>query len=105
MSEQKWFRILLDDYSTPAFITTTKEYFGSLDDIKIFIDSLRNNETCKYGYSDTIAAFDAFLNGNEKAVHTTSYTKTQLLTPVEIFFQFTEFPLISKSQSIYYSIL
>ena len=26
--EQKWFRLLLDDYSVPAITTADKEYYG-----------------------------------------------------------------------------
>ena len=87
MAKQGWFKILLDDYSAPAFITATKSYYGTVNDVAKFIDSLRINEVHKHDYKDTIIAFDSFLAGNMNAMHTISYTESKILNPVEVFYK------------------
>ena len=43
MSEQ-YYCLHLDDYSTPAFISYGKSYYGTLEDLKAFIDTLDEAE-------------------------------------------------------------
>ena len=39
MNEQ-YYCLHLDDYSTPAFISYGKAYYGTMEDLKAFIDAL-----------------------------------------------------------------
>lgn len=41
--EDKLFKILLDDYSVPSFITSTKNYYGTMDDINDLMRFLEEN--------------------------------------------------------------
>ena len=48
--------ITLDDYFTPSFCSSTKTYFGGLDEIQAFIESLEDTEQ----YLITKEAFKGF---------------------------------------------
>ena len=74
--EQKWFRLLLDDYSVPAITTADKEYYGTLDDIKGLIESLKNDEKGSAGHKGTIEAFEKYLAGDKSATHNVAYLKS-----------------------------
>lgn len=82
--ENKIFKILLDDYSTPSFVTAAKEYYGTLEDIKNFIKILENMKNYKHEYSDTVNAFHEYMQGNKKVKHTVAYQENTLLTSVDI---------------------
>ena len=72
--------ITLDDYFTPSFCSSTKTYFGSLDEIQAFIDSLEDTEQ----YLKTKEAFKSYLEGNTKATHYIAYSEYKLMETAEV---------------------
>ena len=82
-NKPQYYRIVLDDYATPSFISWNKDYFGTLKEIKVLIDALRKDSLLLESHRDTVEAFDAFCNGNTEAEHTVAYSKCRLLTPVD----------------------
>ena len=72
--------ITLDDYFSPSFCSSTKTYFGSLDEIQAFIESLEDTEQ----YLITKEAFKRYLEGDTEATHHVAYSEYRLLETVEV---------------------
>lgn len=73
--------ITLDDYFSPSFCSSTKTYFGSLDEIQAFIELLEDTEQ----YLITKEAFKRYLEGDTEATHHVAYSEYRLLETVEVF--------------------
>lgn len=71
--------ITLEDYFTADFCSSTKTYFGSLDEIKSFIDSLDDKE-----FENTKASFKKYLEGDAEATHYVAYSQYRLINKVEV---------------------
>ena len=84
--EQKWFRLLLDDYSVPAITTADKEYYGTLDDIKGLIESLKKDEKGSIGHKGIIEAFEKYLAGDKSATHNVAYQDVPILTSIKVIY-------------------
>lgn len=72
--------ITLDDYFTPSICSSSKTYFGSLDEIQAFIELLEDNEQ----YLQTKEAFKSYLEGNTEATHRVAYSEHRLLEAVDV---------------------
>ena len=72
--------ITLDDYFSPSFCSSTKTYFGYLDEIQAFIESLEDTEQ----YLKTKEAFKHYLEGNTEATHSVAYSEYRLMETVEL---------------------
>ena len=72
--------ITLDDYFSPSFCSSTKTYFGCLDEIQAFIESLEDTEQ----YLITKEAFKRYLEGDKEATHHVAYSEYRLLETVEV---------------------
>lgn len=83
MEKNKVYRILLDDYSKPGFVSSSKNYYGTLADINGFITSLEEYD--KERFKELIDAFKTYLQGNKKVTHNVAYRDEKLLEPVQIF--------------------
>lgn len=82
-NKPQYYQITLDDYATPSYISWTKDYFGTLREIKVLIDALRRDNRLFDSHRDTVEAFDAFCRGDTEAEHTVAFCKCRLLTPVD----------------------
>lgn len=74
---EKYFAITLYDYFSPSFGSGVKRYYGTLDQIKAFVESLNYED-----HKSTIDAFHAYLEGNTEATHFADYAERKLLEPV-----------------------
>ena len=78
--KEKYYAITLEDYSVPAYVSSTKEYFGTLDEITAFINSLRHDEYHK----GLVEAFDKYCEGDINVKHYVAYNNYQLMHPVSL---------------------
>lgn len=73
----KIYKICLEDYSCPGFVSGVKSYFGTLEKIEYFINKLEKTEE----HSSTVKAFYEYIAGNAEAAHSTSCGKRRLIKP------------------------
>ena len=85
--KDKWYRLLLDDYSAPPITTADKEYYGTLDDVKGLIESLNNDERHRDSSKGTIEAFEKFVSGDKHATHNIAYQEVPILTPIKVIYE------------------
>ena len=71
--------ISLNDYFTASFCSSTKTYYGTLDEIKTFVDALDNEQ-----FSDTKEAFKRYLAGDTKVTHYIAYNQHRIIEKAEV---------------------
>ena len=71
--------ISLNDYFTASFCSSTKTYYGTLDEIKTFVDTLDNEQ-----FADTKEAFKCYLEGDTKVTHYIAYNQHRLIEKAEV---------------------
>ena len=79
-----YYRLELDDYSAAAFTSFGKYYYGTLDEIRDFIDELCSNEDFGDRFVELISAFHAFEAGQHDVKHNVAYRDVPLLVPVRL---------------------
>lgn len=86
-SLDKYYRLLLDDYSAAAFTTFDKEYYGTIDDVRGLIDALKFDKKRRDSHKDTIEAFERYVSGEKKSIHNVAYRDVPILTPIKVLLQ------------------
>ena len=82
-----YYRLELDDYSAAAFTSFGKYYYGTLDEIRDFIDKLCSNEDFGDRFVELISAFHAFEAGQHDVKHNVAYRDVPLLVPVRLLYK------------------
>ena len=82
-----YYRLELDDYSAAAFTSFGKYYYGTLDEIRDFIDELCSNEDFGDRFVELISAFHAFEAGQHDVKHNVAYRDMPLLVPVRLLYK------------------
>lgn len=78
MSKQLY-RLCLDDFSSASFCSFEKYYFGTLDDIKNFIDAIRSDEKLAEKFANLINTFDKYMAGEKNIKHNVAYREMPFL--------------------------
>ncbi len=80
----RYYRLLLDDYSAASFTSFSKEYFGTLEQLKGLFDYLRSNEKTAERYSNILSVFDRFLVGEKNLTHNVAYRDVPFLVYAKV---------------------
>ncbi|WP_458407297.1 hypothetical protein [Anaerotignum sp.] len=81
---QQYYRLCLDDYSLPGFVSGDKHYFGTLEMIGAFITTLKDNERWVNSFRELIAAYEKYMSGNEEINYSVAYQEVPFLVPAEL---------------------
>lgn len=80
MDKKGFYGVRLNNYFSPSFCSSHKMYFGTLNDIKAFIESMESGEQ-----SFMIRkAFERYLSGETNAMHEVAYVQQKLIEDVEL---------------------
>ena len=80
MDKKVFYGVLLNNYFSPSFGSKYKMYFGTLNDIKVFVESLENSDQCH----SIRNAFQKYISGETNATHEVSYTEQKFIENVEL---------------------
>ena len=80
--DTQYYRLELDDYSAVSFCSFGKYYFGTLEDIRAFINTL--DKECEDSHRELVSAFRAYEGGQTDAAHHVAFQKVPLLTPTRL---------------------
>lgn len=72
---ENFLRLTIDEYAIPAFCSSYKYMFGTLDDIKSFVDYLRGVQKA----TPLVEAFDKYLADNKKVKYNVAYNPMQMM--------------------------
>ena len=81
--DEQYYCLHLDDYSAAAFTSFGKAYYGTMAEIKAFIDALDGHPTYHERFADLIAAFREYEAGNREVKHNVAFQEIPLLEPVK----------------------
>ena len=87
MTELPYYRLELDDYSAAAFTSFSKEYFGTMDDIRDFISALEQNEDFCKSQRALIEVFHKYQQGEKNIRHKVAYQEVPFLVRVKVLHQ------------------
>lgn len=76
MSKQIY-KLSLDDYATPGFVSFTKGYYGTLEDIEGFVTAIRDDKDNPNDYLSSI--FEKYKSGEKSITHKAAYTEHPFL--------------------------
>ena len=80
MNKKDFYGIRLNNYFSPSFCSNHKMYFGTMDDIKTFIEIIGSSEQ-----SGMIKnSFERYLSGDTNATHEVAYVQKKLVEDVEL---------------------
>lgn len=82
MSNVQYYRLELDDCSAVSFCSFGKYYFGTLEDIRAFIDRL-DQERPDF-QRELVSAFRAYEEGQTDVTHHAAFQEVPLLTPARL---------------------
>ena len=80
MVKKVFYGIRLNNYFSPSFCSSHKMYFGTLDDIKVFIESMESGEQSLMIRN----SFERYLSGETNAMHEVAYVQQKLIEDVEL---------------------
>lgn len=80
----RYYRLLLDDYSAASFTSFSKEYFGTLEQLKGLFNKIRSNTDTAERYSGILSTFDKFLAGEKKITHFVAYREVPFLVYAKV---------------------
>jgi len=80
--EEQYYRIVLNDYAKPAFVTFDKSYYGTIQQVRSFVGAMEQDKRTKREHAQLIQAFREFELGNEIATHPVGFRDVQLMIPV-----------------------
>ena len=81
--DEQYYCLRLWDYGVLAYISMSKIYYGTLEDMEAFIEDLEHDEKTRRRLQETIAAFREFEAGNHAVTHNVAYQDFPILEPVE----------------------
>ena len=80
MVKKDFYGVRLNNYFLPSYCSSHKMYFGTLNDIKAFIESMGSSEqSCMIRN-----AFKRYLSGETDATHEVAYIQQKLIENVEL---------------------
>ena len=82
--DEQYYCLHLDDYSAAAFTSFGKAYYGTMAEIKAFIEALDSDSEYHETYSKLISAFREYEAGNTAVKHNVAYQEIPLLEPVKL---------------------
>ena len=86
MSDQQYYRILLDDYSAASFTSFDKAYFGTMSDWKV--DKGIEVEKCfAERFSSLTKTFRAYQSGQHNITHNVAYQEVRFLDKVTLLYR------------------
>lgn len=76
---QTYYQLELDDVATPSFVSFGKFYWGTMDELRGFINALRKAEYVKGRCNSLIEAFEAYEKGQTDITHNVAFREVPLL--------------------------
>lgn len=80
----RFYRLLLDDYSAAAFTSFDKDYFGTLEQIDEFFESIKADKKFAERQKYVLSIYEQYLAGNKSITHNVAYRDVPFLVPAKV---------------------
>ena len=87
MSDQQYYRILLDDYSAASFTSFDKAYFGTMSDLEGWIKAIEVEKYFAERFSSLTKTFRAYQSGQHNITHNVAYQEVRFLDKVTLLYR------------------
>ena len=87
MSDQQYYRILLDDYSAASFTSFDKAYFGTMSDLEGGIKAIEVEKCFAERFSSLTKTFRAYQSGQHNITHNVAYQEVRFLDKVTLLYR------------------
>ena len=87
MSDQQYYRILLDDYSAASFTSFDKAYFGTMSDLEGWIKAIEVEKCFAERFSSLTKTFRAYQSGQHNITHNVAYQEVRFLDKVTLLYR------------------
>lgn len=94
MSDQQYYRILLDDYSAASFTSFDKAYFGTMSDLEGWIKAIEVEKCFAERFSSLTKTFRAYQSGQHNITHNVAYQEVRFLDKVTLLYRETVLHLL-----------
>ena len=84
MKTEVYYKLLLEDFSAPSFISCSKSYYGTLNDISGLLEAISKDDKCKDDFLETREAFESYMQGDTEVSHNVLYENVKLLEPTRL---------------------
>ncbi len=81
---EKYYRLLLDDFSAASFTSFDKSYFGTQEQIKGLFDDIRSDEEMVKRFANILSVYDRYLAGETGITHNVAYQEVPFLVPAKV---------------------
>ena len=87
MSDQQYYRILLEDYSAASFTSFDKAYFGTMSDLEGWIKAIEVEKCFAERFSSLTKTFRAYQSGQHNITHNVAYQEVRFLDKVTLLYR------------------
>lgn len=82
-----YYRLELDDYAKPGFVSFSKYYFGTLNEIRMWLSAIEAEEDRSKNFQSLFEAYEAFLGGQTDVTHFVAYNNVPFLRRATVLYQ------------------
>ena len=86
MKKEQYYRLELDDYATPGFVSGGKYYFTTAEGFKEWLAALEKDEQMAVYFEMLSTAFCEYQAGNKDVTHTVAFNKVPFFRPATILY-------------------
>lgn len=80
----RFYHLLLDDYSAASFTSFDKDYFGTLEQINEFFESIKSDKQMAKHQEYILSIYEQYLAGNKTVTHKVAYRDVPFLVPAKV---------------------
>jgi len=80
----KYYRLLLDDYSAAAFTSFSKDYYGTLEQVAGLFETMKQDEELAQRQEYVLGIYDRYIAGESTVSHKVAYREIPFLIPAKV---------------------
>jgi len=80
----RYYRLLLDDYSSASFASFDKNYYGTLEQINAFFEEMKKDEVVAKRQKYILSIYKQYLAGNKTISHVVAHRQVPFLVPAKV---------------------
>lgn len=81
---EKYYRLLLDDYSAASFTSFSKDYYGTLEQIAGLFEAIKQDAELVKRQKYILGIYERYLAGETKISHKVAYREVPFLVPAKV---------------------
>lgn len=80
----RYYRLLLDDYSAASFTSFSKDYYGTLEQIRSLFEAMKEDEDVAERQKYILDIYERYIAGASSISHQVAYREVPFLVPAKV---------------------